>query len=91
MDYRELLEKYNHLLSENRHLINENDRLKRWGSSLLLSAPIKTGKELGMKESYGEGLANHTGPESCADDGNITGEGTKQGQVSTFDILRVVW
>ena len=32
-----------------------------WG--LLSSVPIKTGKELGMKESYDEGLANDTGPE----------------------------
>jgi len=28
MDYRELLEKYNHLLSENSRLIKENGRLK---------------------------------------------------------------
>jgi hypothetical protein len=28
-------------------------------------APMKTGKVVGMGESYGEGLANHTGPESC--------------------------
>ena len=27
-----------------------------------------------MKESYDEGLANHIGPESCADNGNIIGE-----------------
>jgi len=27
-----------------------------------------------MKESYREGLANHSGPESCAGDGNIPGE-----------------
>jgi hypothetical protein len=27
-----------------------------------------------MKASYDEGLANHIGPESCADNGNITGE-----------------
>ena len=40
------------------------------GVTLLLSAPIKTGKELGMKESYDEGLANHIGPESCGD--NVT-------------------
>ena len=42
--------------------------------SLLLSAPIKTGKELGMEESYDEGLANHIGPESCGDNGNISSE-----------------
>jgi hypothetical protein len=39
-----------------------------------LSAPIKTDKELGMKESCDEGLANHIGPESCVDNGNIIGE-----------------
>jgi len=44
------------------------------GSYLLLSAPIKTGKELGMKESYDEGQANHIGPESCVDNGNIISE-----------------
>jgi RNA-directed DNA polymerase len=27
-----------------------------------------------MKESYDEGLANHIGPESCADSGNTIGE-----------------
>jgi hypothetical protein len=27
-----------------------------------------------MKESYDEGLANHIGPESCGDNGNIIGE-----------------
>jgi len=30
-------------------------------------APDKTGERLRMKESYGEGVAIHTGPESCAD------------------------
>lgn len=40
----------------------------------LEKAPIKTGKELGMEESYDEGLANHIGPESCADNGNIISE-----------------
>ncbi len=36
-----------------------------WGQPLIWEkAPIKTGKELGMKESYDEGLANHIGPES---------------------------
>ena len=28
-------------------------------------APGKTGEMKRMKESYGEGVANHTGPESC--------------------------
>ena len=29
-------------------------------------APVKTGEVLRMKESYGEGVATRTGPESCA-------------------------
>jgi hypothetical protein len=28
-------------------------------------APVKTGEEWWMKVPYGEGLASHTGPESC--------------------------
>lgn len=47
---------------------------KEKGSHLLLSAPIKTDKEVGMEESYDEGLANHIGPESCVDNGNIISE-----------------
>lgn len=39
-----------------------------------MSAPIKTDKELGMEESYDEGLANHIGPESGVDNGDIIGE-----------------
>jgi len=35
---------------------------------------MKTGKELGMEESYDEGLANHIGPKSCIGNGDITGE-----------------
>ena len=27
-----------------------------------------------MKESYEEGVTSHLGPESCAGDGNMTGE-----------------
>ena len=41
---------------------------------LLLSAPIKTDKGVGMEESYDEGLANHICPESCVDNGNIISE-----------------
>ena len=41
------------------------------GSALHISdAPIKTGKVVGMRKSYGKGLANHTGPESCGISGN---------------------
>ena len=44
------------------------------------SAPAQTGTVEGMKESYGEGLASHTGPESCAvnrkgDGEALTGDG----------------
>jgi len=37
-----------------------------------------------MKESYGEGIANHAGPESCAGGGNCVGEaltGVRAGRV----------
>ena len=34
-------------------------------------APMKTGKVLGMQESYSEDLANHTDLESCGDNGNV--------------------
>ena len=49
-------------------------RGKEKGSHLLLSEPIKTDKGVGMEESYDEGLANHIGPESCVDNGNIISE-----------------
>jgi hypothetical protein len=47
------------------------EKIKDLVKCALEIAPIKTGEELGMKESYDEGLANHIGPESCADNGNI--------------------
>src|SRR2546428_9719949 len=31
-----------------------------------LRAPVETGEVLRMEVSYGEGVATHTGPESCA-------------------------
>jgi RNA-directed DNA polymerase len=34
----------------------------------------ETGMELRMRESYGEGVAHHTGPESCAVDRKVKGE-----------------
>jgi hypothetical protein len=37
-------------------------------------APIKTGKVLGMKGPYEEGLADYLGSESCAGVGNGVGE-----------------
>ena len=43
-----------------------------------------------MKESYGEGLASHTGPESCGDGSNIMAEalaGVRTGQVSSRESL----
>jgi hypothetical protein len=39
----------------------------------------KTGLELGMKESYAEGLANHCGLEPYADDGNVNGVASARG------------
>ncbi len=52
-------------------------------------APVKTGKELWMKEPYGEGPASHTGPESCAGSREGTGEaltGVHTGQVLSSEI-----
>ena len=43
-----------------------------------------------MKESYGEGLANHTGPESCGDGSNVMAEaltGVRAGQVLSREIV----
>jgi RNA-directed DNA polymerase len=45
-----------------------------------------------MKESHGEGLANHTGPESCIGTGNGAGEaltGVRAGWVLSPEIKRV--
>jgi RNA-directed DNA polymerase len=45
-----------------------------------------------MEESYGEGLANHTGPESCISTGNGAGEaltGVRAGWVLSPEIKRV--
>ena len=42
-------------------------------------APMKTGKVLGMKESYSEGLANHADLESCGDNGNVIDEALTEG------------
>jgi hypothetical protein len=43
------------------------------------SAPVKTGEVVRMKESYGEGVAIHTGPESCADAREGGGEALVRG------------
>jgi len=43
-----------------------------------------------MKEPYGEGLANHTGPESCGGGSNVFAEaltGVRAGQVLSREIL----
>ena len=43
-----------------------------------------------MKDSYGEDLANHTGPESCGGGSNVTAEaltGVCTGQVLSREIL----
>ena len=47
-----------------------------------------TGEELRMKESYGEGLASHTGPESCASGREAAGEaltGVRAGWVLSLE------
>ena len=38
------------------------------------SAPLKTGRELRMKESYGKDLASHPDPESCVGGRKVVGE-----------------
>jgi hypothetical protein len=40
----------------------------------LARAPVKTGEVSRMKEPYGEGVATHTAPESCAVDREVGGE-----------------
>ncbi len=45
-----------------------------------------------MKESYGEDLANHSGPESYAGDGNIAGvatAGVQSGQLLSSEMVFV--
>ncbi|MGA8281331.1 MAG: hypothetical protein WB853_10585, partial [Desulfobacterales bacterium] len=60
------------------------------GSLTVSGKSVKTGKEWWMKEPYGEGLANHTGPESCGGSCNATAEalaGVRAGQVLSREIL----
>jgi hypothetical protein len=50
----------------------------------------KTGEVLRMEVSYGEGVASHTGPESCATGREAGGEaltGERAGRVSSREIL----
>ena len=50
----------------------------------------KTGEVLRMEVSYGEGVATHTGPESCATGREAEGEaliGERAGRVSSREIL----
>jgi len=52
-------------------------------------APVKTGGVLRMKEPHGEGVATHTGPESCGDTSNGVAEaltGVRTGQVWSHEI-----
>ena len=52
-------------------------------------APVKTGGVLRMKEPRGEGVATHTGPESCGDTSNGVAEaltGVRTGQVWSHEI-----
>jgi hypothetical protein len=49
----------------------------------------KTGKVSWMKEPYGEGVANHTGPESCGGGSNAVAEaltGVHAGRVLSREI-----
>ena len=50
----------------------------------------KPGEVLRMEVPYGEGVATHTGPKSCADDREVAGEaltGGRAGRVSSREIL----
>jgi hypothetical protein len=50
----------------------------------------KTGKVSWMREPYGEGVASHTGPESCGGGSNAVAEaltGVRAGQVLSREIL----
>ena len=42
-------------------------------------APIKTGKEQRMKEPHVEGVADHSGHESCADNREVIREALDSG------------
>ena len=41
---------------------------------MLFAAPIKTGEVQRVRVPYGEGLASHTGPESCLASREVGGE-----------------
>jgi len=52
----------------------------------------KAGEVLWMRVPYGEGLANHTGPESCGGDRKVVVEaltGVRAGWVSSLEIFNV--
>ena len=51
-------------------------------SRLVLSVPIKTGKELGMKDPYDENLAKHIGPELCVGNGITISKALNGGKCS---------
>ena len=50
------------------------------GSGLILSVPIKTGKELGMKGPYDKNLAKHIGSELCVGNGSINSKALNGGK-----------
>jgi len=55
-------------------------------------APVKTGKVLEVQVLDSKGLANHTGPESCAGAGNRPGEaltGERVGRVLSREIAQL--
>src|SRR5213593_293799 len=59
------------------------------GVHLGVRAPVETGEVLRMEVSYGEGVATHTGPESCATGRKVRGEaltGVRTGRVWSREI-----
>jgi hypothetical protein len=60
--------------AERRAVFHRSRSLEPWGALRgQRKRRDKTGLELGMKESYAEGLANHCGLEPYADGGNVMG------------------
>jgi hypothetical protein len=63
--------------------------LRRAKKGPILGAPVKTGGRQWMKVPYGEGLANHIDPESCACNREVASEaltGERSGQLLSHEM-----
>ena len=66
--------------------------MQHMGSGLnIQDAPIKTGKVVGTQKPYGEGVAGHTGPESCGVSGNTDTEALTGVRAPLKRDLRQAW